>query len=111
MITTHILDLSQGRPAAGVRVVLASIEDGHHITIAAGVTDAEGRLKDLVPKKTKLEAALYELTFETGPYFMSRGVQPFHPRVSVMFEIADPDEHYHVPLLISPYGYTTYRGS
>jgi 5-hydroxyisourate hydrolase len=111
MITTHILDLSYGRPAAGVRVVLASIEDGHRTPVASGVTDANGRLKDLGPKSTKLEAAIYELTFETGPYFMSHGVQPFHPRVSVMFEIADPDEHYHVPLLISPYGYTTYRGS
>jgi 5-hydroxyisourate hydrolase len=111
MITTHILDLSHGKPAAGVRVVLASIEDGHRTTVASGVTDANGRLNDLVPKATKLEAAIYELTFETGSYFMSHGVQPFHPRISVMFEIADPDEHYHVPLLVSPYGYTTYRGS
>lgn len=111
MISTHILDLSRGQPAVGVRVVLASIEDGHHTTVASGVTDTDGRLKDLVEKGTRLDAAMYELTFETGQYFMSHGVQPFHPRVSVMFEIADPDEHYHVPLLISPYGYTTYRGS
>jgi 5-hydroxyisourate hydrolase len=111
MITTHILDLSHGKPAAGVRVVLASIEDGHRTTVASGVTDANGRLNDLVPEATKLEAAMYELTFETGSYFMSHGVQPFHPRISVLFEIADPDEHYHVPLLVSPYGYTTYRGS
>ena len=111
MITTHILDLARGKPAAGVRVVLASIEDGQRTTVASGVTDADGRLKDLLAKGKKLDAAIYELTFETGPYFMSHGVQPFHPRVSVMFEIADPDEHYHVPLLISPFGYTTYRGS
>ena len=110
MITTHILDLSLGRPAAGVRVVLASVEDGQRRTVASGVTDADGRVKDLEPKST-LGAKLYELTFETGPYFISRGVQPFHPRVSVMFEIADADQHYHVPLLISPHGYTTYRGS
>ena len=111
MITTHILDLSFGRPAAGVRVVLASVEDGHRRTVASGVTDADGRLKDLVPTSTKLQAEIYELTFETGSYFMSHGVHPFHPRVTVMFEITDPDQHFHVPLLISPYGYTTYRGT
>jgi 5-hydroxyisourate hydrolase len=111
MITTHILDLAFGRPAAGVRVVLAAIEDGQRRTVAAGVTDADGRLKDLVPKNKKLDAAIYELAFETGPYFMSHGVQPFHPRVSVIFEVTDPEQHYHVPLLISAYGYTTYRGS
>ena len=110
MITTHILDLSLGRPAAGVRVVLASLEDGHRRMVASGVTDADGRVKNLEPKTTP-GGELYELTFETGPYFMSHGVQPFHPRVSVMFEIADAYQHYHVPLLISPYGYTTYRGS
>ena len=111
MITTHILDLSLGRPASGVRVVLAAVEDGHRRTVASGVTDMDGRLKDLVVVSTTLNAEIYELTFETGPYFISHGVQPFHPRVSVMFEISDPDQHYHVPLLISAYGYTTYRGS
>ena len=111
MITTHILDLSLGKPAAGVRVVLASIEDGQRTTIASGVTDVDGRLRDLFPKGRKLDAAIYELAFETGPYFVARGATPFHPRVTVTFEITDPEEHYHVPLLISPFGYTTYRGS
>ena len=111
MITTHVLDLSSGKPAAGIRVVLASIEDGRRTTVAAGVTDADGRLRDLVPANRPLDAALYELTFETGVYFTSRGTAPFHPRVAVSFEVTDPGQHYHVPLLISPYGYTTYRGS
>jgi 5-hydroxyisourate hydrolase len=111
MITTHVLDLSSGKPAAGVRVALAAIEDGRRVPVAAGVTDVDGRLKDLVPKSKKLDAAIYELTFETGTYFASHGIQAFHPRVSVTVEIADPDEHYHVPLLVSPFGYTTYRGS
>lgn len=111
MITTHVLDLSIGKPAAGVRVVLASVEDGHRTTVASGVTDVDGRLRDLWPAGKTLEAAIYELTFETGPYFVSRGVAPFHPRVSVTIEITDPEQHYHVPVLISPYGYTTYRGS
>lgn len=111
MITTHILDLSSGKPAAGVRVVLATIEDGIRTKVGAGVTDAEGRLRDLVPKAKKLDAGTWELTFETGPYFTARGAQPFHPRIAVMVEITDPAQDYHVPLLISPYGYTTYRGS
>ena len=111
MITTHILDLSIGKPATGVRVVLSSIEDGHRTTIAAGITDADGRLRDLIPKGKVLEAAIYELAFETGVYFMARGELPFHPHVTVTFEINDASAHYHVPLLISPYGYTTYRGS
>jgi len=111
MITTHILDLSSGRPAAGVRVVLASISDGRRTSVSSGVTDADGRLRDLIPSGQSLTAAIYELTFETGAYFTARGLTPFHPRVSVSFEVADPEQHYHVPLLISPYGYTTYRGS
>jgi 5-hydroxyisourate hydrolase len=111
MITTHILDLSSGKPAAGVRVVLASIEDGRRIKVGAGVTDPDGRLRELVPKSAKLEAGTFELTFETGAYFTSHRVQPFHPRVTVVVEITDPEQDYHVPLLISPFGYTTYRGS
>jgi 5-hydroxyisourate hydrolase len=111
MITTHILDLSTGKPAVGVRVVLAVVSDGRRTTVASGVTDNDGRLRDLVPGSTALDGGVYELTFETGAYFTARGVPPFHPRVSVAFEVTDPGQHYHVPLLISPYGYTTYRGS
>ena len=87
------------------------MEDGHRTTVASGVTAPDGRLKDLLPKSKKFEAAIYELTFETGAYFTARGVFPFHPRVSVSFEVTDPEHHHHVPLLISPFGYTTYRGS
>ena len=111
MISTHVLDLSIGRPAPGIRVVLAAIEDGRRSTVGAAVTDADGRVVDIVPSSRRLDAAIYELSFETGIYFTARGVAPFHPRVSITFEITDPEQHYHVPLLISPYGYTTYRGS
>jgi 5-hydroxyisourate hydrolase len=111
MITTHILDLSSGKPAAGVRVVLAKLEDGRRTTVGSGVTDADGRLRDLVPTGKKADAGIFEVSFETGTYFTSHGVQPFHPRVTVTVEITDPEQHYHVPLLISPYGYTTYLGS
>jgi 5-hydroxyisourate hydrolase len=111
MITTHILDLSSGKPATGVRVALQRLEDGRRTTVGAGVTDADGRLRDLVPKATKLDAGTFELTFETGTYFVTNGVQPFHPLVRVVLQITDAAQHYHVPLLISPYGYTTYRGT
>lgn len=111
MITTHILDLSSGKPATGVRVVLSRIEDGLRVPVGSGVTDSDGRLRDLVPKADKLNAGTFELTFETGTYFRAHRVEPFHPRVAVVIEITDPDQHYHVPLLVSPFGYTTYRGS
>jgi 5-hydroxyisourate hydrolase len=111
MITTHVLDLASGKPAAGVRVALARIDDAKRVPVGAGVTDADGRLKELVPKAAQLNAGTFELTFETGPYFRARGTEPFHPRVVVTVEITDPEQHYHVPLLISPFGYTTYRGS
>lgn len=110
MITTHVLDISIGKPAAGVHVVLMRMEDGHRLRAGAGITDANGRLTDLITDK-KLQAGVFELTFETGVYFIKRGIQPFHPRILVTVEITEPTEHYHVPLLISPFGYSTYRGS
>jgi 5-hydroxyisourate hydrolase len=111
MITTHVLDLSVGTPAPGVRVTLARVEEVKRTPIASGVTDADGRLRDLVQSGNPMAGGVYELTFETGPYFRSKGVEPFHPRITVTVEITDPRQHYHVPLLVSPFGYTTYRGS
>jgi len=111
MITTHVLDLATGKPAIGIRVALARVDNAERAIVGAGVTDADGRLRDLVPKASKLNAGVFELTFETGVWFRARGVEPFHPRVTVVVEITDPQQDYHVPLLISPYGYTTYRGS
>jgi 5-hydroxyisourate hydrolase len=108
MITTHILDVSIGKPAAGVRVVLTQVTDTQRKQVGAGVTDADGRLKELGVTPV---GGVFELTFETGPYFLARDVRSFHPRVTVTVEISDPKQHYHVPLLISPFGYTTYRGS
>ena len=111
MITTHILDISIGKPAAGIRVSLARVDNARRVSVGSGTTDAEGRLRDLVPKAAKVNAGVFELIFETGTYFRARGVEPFHPQVTVTVEITDPAQHYHVPLLVSPYGYTTYRGS
>jgi 5-hydroxyisourate hydrolase len=111
VITTHILDTAIGKPAAGVRVALLRIDNAIRTVIGSGVTDADGRLKDLVPATAEMKAGVFELAFETGTYFLGRGVKPFHPRVTITIEITDPKQHHHVPLLISPFGYTTYRGS
>lgn len=109
MITTHILDLSRGKPASGVRVTLTRVENGARAVVGEGNTDADGRLKTLAP--AGLPAGTYELTFETGDWYAAQGVQAFHPRVGVMVHLTDSGQHYHVPLLVSPFGYTTYRGS
>lgn len=111
MITTHILDVSIGKPAAGVRVTLSRVDDAARTQIGSGVTDSDGRLKNLVPSASGTNAGVFELTFEVGAYFATREIRPFYPRVTVTFEITDAKQHYHVPLLISPFGYSTYRGS
>lgn len=111
MITTHILDISVGTPAAGVRVALTRLDPAARTEVGRGMTDADGRLRTLLPEDAAVAPGDYELTFETGAYFESRGVKPFHPRVIVTFRVADAGQHYHMPLLVSPFGYTTYRGS
>jgi 5-hydroxyisourate hydrolase len=111
-ITTHVLDTVRGRPAAGVAVVLEyQAEDGGWIAIGGTETEADGRARDLVPEKTELAAGTYRLVFHTGRYFESRGFDAFYPQVVILFDVAAEERHYHVPLLLSPYGYSTYRGS
>jgi 5-hydroxyisourate hydrolase len=102
-VSTHVLDTTRGRPAAGVRVRL---ERGGSM-VAEGVTDADGRLRNLAAAA----AGRYRLVFDTGGYFAALGVPAFFPEVAVCFEVAEPAGHHHVPLLLSPYSYTTYRGS
>lgn len=109
-ITTHILDISQGRPAQGVNIVLAFQADEWE-TLGTGVTDADGRLKTLLPAEFQLQPGKYRLTFEIGAYFAQHNIASFYPEVSVTFFIQDTAQHYHVPLLLSPFGYSTYRGS
>lgn len=111
MISTHVLDLMAGKPASGVIVTLSRVDDGEHARIAKGVTDKDGRIKKVGAKGGMLAAGVYELTFETGAYFARKGITSFHPRVTVTIAIKDVSQHYHVPLLLSPFGYVTYRGS
>ena len=110
-ITTHVLDVSLGRPAANVAVILeAQSPGGAWEEAGRGSTDRDGRCIDLTAAKT-LEAGVYRLTFDTRTYFSSRNLAALYPQVMVVFEVKDAREHYHLPLLLSPYGYSTYRGS
>jgi 5-hydroxyisourate hydrolase len=111
-ITTHVLDTSRGLPAAGVRVTLDRQTGTQSWTeLASGVTNADGRLADLVADAANFTAGIYRLRFATAAYFHSLGVRCFFPEVQILFQVDDPRDHLHVPLLLSPYGYTTYRGS
>lgn len=109
-ITTHVLDTARGGPAPGVAITLELRVGDAWTLIGSGTTDADGRLKTLMGTHA-LDAATYRLTFETGTYFAARSEPCFYPRVQIEFHITAPDEHYHVPILLSPFGYTTYRGS
>ena len=110
-ITTHVLDTARGRPATGVAVVLEFEREGAWREIGRGVTDADGRVKALLAPGVSLSAGVHRLTFETGTYFAGQNVAAFYPRVVVVFHLTDPQQHHHVPLLLSPFGYSTYRGS
>lgn len=109
-ISTHVLDITLGRPARGVPVVLEKKEGGAYVRVNAGTTDADGRIKELVPEG-KLSEGVYRVTFDTESYFSAQNVTGFYPEASIVFTIRDAAAHYHVPLLLSAYGYSTYRGS
>jgi 5-hydroxyisourate hydrolase len=109
-ITTHVLDTARGRPAAGVPVLLEQ-RTGADSWEERGrnTTDVDGRVRELLT--APLEAAVYRLTFDTAAYFRAQGQESFYPSVAVVFEVKNSGQHHHVPLLLSPYGYSTYRGS
>lgn len=109
-ISTHVLDTARGRPAAGIQVVLERRQADGWTELSEAATDGDGRVADLLDGEP-LAAAIHRLTFVTGPYLDEQGEVGFYPEVSVVFEVTEPDEHHHVPLLLSPYGYSTYRGS
>ncbi len=111
-ITTHVLDTARGRPAAGVPITLeVRGTEGTFMRVGAGITDADGRLRTLLPAGKPLVAGVYRITFDTGAYAKQTGGETFYPSVSVVFEVKDAAQHFHVPLLLNPYGYSTYRGS
>jgi 5-hydroxyisourate hydrolase len=109
-ISTHVLDLGRGRPAAGVAVTLERAGDGGAWReLGRARTDGDGRARDL--GGAAIAAGVHRLVFETGAYFAAQGAASFHPSITVTFEIVDPAQPHHVPLLVAPYGYSTYRGS
>jgi 5-hydroxyisourate hydrolase len=111
-ISTHILDTSRGVAAQGVAVTLDRLDaGGGWKRVREAVTDADGRVKALLPAGTSLDRATYRLRFESGAYFAASKTPCFFPHVEVAFTISDPTRHHHVPLLLSPFGYSTYRGT
>lgn len=110
-ITTHVLDTSRGCPAKGVQVALEVREDEGWREIRRTLTDADGRVKRLLPDELALRAGTYRLTFDLAAWFEAQGIESFYPEASIVFLVRDPEQHYHVPLLLSPFGYSTYRGS
>lgn len=109
-ITTHVLDTAAGKPGRDISVRLMSKSNDEWQTIAQGITNADGRISDLLPSGKILLPGIYKVVFETGHYYSDQKIKTFYPSVEILFTIFD-DAHYHVPLLISPFGYSTYRGS
>jgi 5-hydroxyisourate hydrolase len=110
-ITTHILDTTRGLPAQNVAITLFAQDGEAWQEINGGVTNADGRLPDLLAADTKLAAGVYRMHFATADYFKANNEVGFYPYVDIVFEIDASGTHYHVPLLLTAYGYSTYRGS
>ena len=111
-ITTHVLDTALGRPAAKLSVALERLDaQGKGTQVGAGMTNDDGRVQDLLAPGQRLDPGTYRLRFETGAYFARDSREAFYPVVQVTFRVTDVAGHYHVPLLLNPFGYSTYRGS
>jgi 5-hydroxyisourate hydrolase len=110
MITTHVLDTAAGRPGKAIAIDLERADGASWQPIGAGVTDDDGRLRTLTPAGP-VAAGTYRLRFHTGAYLAAHHQAGFFPVVEIQFTITDGTQHYHVPLLLSPFGYSTYRGS
>jgi 5-hydroxyisourate hydrolase len=110
-LSTHVLDVAVGKPAPGLSILLEAVLGSGFRELARGTTNNDGRVKDFLPAGAALGPGLYRLTFDTAGYFAARGTKGFYPYVHITFELGAADEHYHVPLLLSPWGFSTYRGS
>ena len=109
-LTTHILDTTKGKPAKDVPITLYKNEKEQWTELVKGITNKDGRIPDLLKKDIVLEKGIYKIRFETKDYFDKDGIASFYPFVEIVFDITT-QEHYHIPLLLSPFGYSTYRGS
>jgi 5-hydroxyisourate hydrolase len=110
-ISTHILDTALGRPAAGVQVSLGRLKQEGWVVRAEHTTDVDGRCRQFLPEGSALEAGVYRIRFETAGYYQAQGIAGLYPYVEIAFEVRDAQQHYHIPLLLTANGYTTYRGS
>ena len=108
-ITTHVLDTALGRPAAGVSVRLEQAGPEGWAVLGERVTDADGRIREIGP--AHVPEGTYRFTFDTGGYFAADGRETFFPEVTITFSVTEPESHYHVPILLSPFSVSTYRGS
>ena len=109
-ITTHVLDTATGTPAAGLALKLEALEGDTFVERAAGTTNDDGRVAELLAPGS-LTTGVYRMRFETGAYHAAQGVKGFYPYAEIVFEVTDTSTHHHIPLLLSPFGYSTYRGS
>ncbi len=110
-LSVHVLNLESGLPSAGVKVILEEQKEGKWVQLAQGETNQQGRIPALYPEDKKFDDAVYKVTFKTGDWFKQRKQESFFPEVPVVFKADGSVEHYHIPLLISSYGYSTYRGN
>ena len=110
-LSTHVLDTARGRPAAGVPVVLERRQGGGWQELSRAATDADGRVRSLLPVGEALAAGEYRLSFALADWFAAAAREAFYPEAAIVFRVTRPDEHHHVPLLLAPFGYSTYRGS
>jgi 5-hydroxyisourate hydrolase len=110
-ISTHILDTALGRPATGVPITLARLTDGVWSHINDAITDADGRCKHLLPATQTLQPGTYRIHFKTDVYYKHNRLEGLYPYIEIVFTISDVEDHYHIPLLLTANGYTTYRGS
>ena len=110
-LSVHVLNLENGLPSPGVNVTLEKHVGKEWQSMSQGVTNEQGRIGELFPAKQTLEAGEYRVVFKTGEYFKKVGRDTFFPEIPVIFEVKNVDQHYHIPLLLSPYGFSTYRGS
>jgi 5-hydroxyisourate hydrolase len=110
-ISTHVLDLTRGKPAAGLAVRLSRETGSEWVEVSKRKTDTDGRVKSMLREYELPENGKYRLHFETAEYFRGQGAEALHPFVDIVFEVRSPSEQYHIPLLLTPHSYSTYRGS
>jgi len=110
-ISTHILDTALGRPATGIPITLARLTDGKWSSLNEAATDVDGRCKHLLPAIEVLQPGMYRVHFETSVYYQQHNLDGLYPYVEIIFTVTEGEQHYHIPLLLTANGYTTYRGS